>query len=58
MLPPEEYLIVHKTICNNMNNFKTLEEFMKEFPNIVGQMYYDIYKSDLDELIAKIWNEK
>lgn len=57
MLPPEEYLIVEKTIRDHINHSTTLKEFTQEMSEAIGLMYYTIYKKEIDKLISDIWNE-
>lgn len=57
MLPPEEYLIVEKTIRGHIDHSTTLKEFTQEMSEAIGLMYYTIYKKEIDKLINDIWNE-
>lgn len=57
MLPPEEYLIVEKAIRDNIDHTKTIDEITHEIPDIIGPMYYAIYKKEIDKMINDIWNE-
>lgn len=58
MLPPEEYLIVDRTIRKNIDGFDgTNNEFTTVIMNALGSMYYAIYERDINEMIKKIWNE-
>ena len=62
MLPPEEYLIVDRTIRKNIECFDrangTINEFTTIIMNSLGSMYYAIYERDINEMIKKIWNEQ
>lgn len=61
MLPPEEYLIVDKTIRKCIDSFDRVNGSINDFTttviNSLGQMYYAIYDKDINEIINKIWNE-
>lgn len=58
MLPPEEYLIVDRTIRKNIDGFNgSINEFTTVIMNSLGPMYYAIYERDINEMIKKIWNE-
>ena len=57
MLPPEEYLIVEKTIRDHVDHSKPFKEFTQEMSDAIGLMYYTIYKKEIDKLISDIWNE-
>lgn len=51
MLPPEEFLIIDRAIRDNID--LTFDELI----DVIGPMYYKIYKPEIDQMIEKIKNE-
>lgn len=50
MLPPEEFLIIDKTIKDNINLS------FNEIIDLIGPLYYKVYTKEIDQMIYSAKN--
>lgn len=51
MLPPEEFLIIDKTINDNIN--LSFDEII----DLIGPLYYKVYTKEIDQMIQSAKNK-